>query len=57
MARTVTIECSILVKQIAFGNEAAVDIAPFEIDGGLALVLDMRYFFAGSLTEFALEDQ
>lgn len=57
MARVVAVERSVLVQQISLGDEPAVDVAVTEVDGCLALVLDMRHFFAGAFAKGAVKDK
>lgn len=57
MAWVVAIEGLILIKKIAFCDQTAVDVAILEIDGGLALVLDMGDFLTGEFAECAVEDE
>jgi hypothetical protein len=57
MAWVVAIEGLVLIEKIAFCDQTAVDVAIFENDGGLALVLDVGDFFAGKFAECAMEDE
>ena len=53
----ITVECLVLVKQVAFCYQTAVDIAILKIDGCLALVLDVWDFVAAEFTKCAVEDE
>lgn len=57
MARVVAVESSVLVQQISLRDKPAVDITVAEVDGRLALVLDMRHFLAGAFAKGAMEDE
>ncbi len=57
MTWMVAVESLVLIKQIALGHQAAVNVAIFEINGRLALMLDMSDFFAAYFTESAMKDQ
>jgi hypothetical protein len=51
----IIVESSVLVQQIALGHQTAVNVAGFQINGRLALMLDMKDFFAGYFTEGAMK--
>ena len=57
MTWMVTVEGLILIQQISLGNEAAVDIAIFQVDGTYTLMLDMGNFFPRSLSKRSLKYQ
>ena len=39
-ARVITVEGLILIEKVTLGDQPAIDIAIFEIDSGLSLVMD-----------------
>lgn len=53
----ITVKCLVLVEEVAVGDEAAIDVAVFEVDGRMALVLDVGDFFTGAFAEAAVEDE
>lgn len=57
MARVIAIKGPVLVEEVAFGNEPTVNIAVTEVDGCLALVLDVRDLGAGTGTDGGMEDE
>lgn len=56
MAGVITVEGAILVEEIAFGDEPAIDVAVAKVDGRLAIVLDVGHFFASAFAEGGVED-
>lgn len=46
MAWVVAVEGLILIEQVAFCDEAAIEVAIFKIDGCIAFMLDMADFLA-----------
>lgn len=57
VAGVIAVECLVLVKQISLGHETAVNVAVFEIDHGLAFVVDVGDRFSSAFAESALEDE
>ena len=53
----VAVKSPILVKQVVFCYQSAVDVAISEVDGRLSLVLNVRDFFPARFPERAVEDQ
>ncbi|KAL8894858.1 MAG: hypothetical protein Q9207_008387, partial [Kuettlingeria erythrocarpa] len=56
VAGVITVKGAILVEEIAFGNEPAIDVAIAEVDGCLAIVLDVGHFFTGAFAESGVKD-
>lgn len=52
----ITVKGLVLVEEIGFGEEAAVDVAVFEFEGGLSVVLDVADGLPGAFAEGAVED-
>lgn len=52
----IDIECSVLVEEITLGSKAAVNIAILEIDGCLAVMLNVRDFMTGTVTNGPMVD-
>lgn len=50
MARRVGVESLVLVEEVVFRQEARVDVAAAQVDGGDALVVDVHELFAGRLS-------
>ena len=57
MTGMIAVKSLVLIEEITFRNQTTVDVALFEIDGGLPVVLNVRYFFAAHFTERAMENQ
>jgi len=56
VARVIAIESLVLIEKISFSQETAVDVAVFEVEGGLPVVLDVADGLAGTFAEGAVED-
>lgn len=57
MARVITVESLVLVKEITFSDEAAINIAILQVDRILAFVLDVADLLARFLAERAMENK
>ena len=57
MTGMIAVKCLVLIKKITFRYQATVDVALFEIDGSLSVVLNVRYFFTAHFTECAMKNQ
>lgn len=55
MARLVGVEGLVLVQQVVFGEQARVNVAVLQADGGGALVVDVRERFASARAQHVLE--
>ena len=56
VAWVVAVERLALVEQISLGDEAAVNIAVLEVDGCLAVMLNMGDFFATAFANGTMVD-
>ena len=57
MAWVIAVEGLILVKKITFGDEAAVNIAGFQINCCLSFMLNMSHFHSSPRTKGPVKDQ
>lgn len=57
MPRVVAIKGLVSVKEIGFGDETGVDVAVFQVDDCLTIVLDVGDFFARSFADGAVKDE
>lgn len=55
-ARVVAIEGAISVEEVIFRDEAAVDVAVLQGDGGLFFLMDVWHLLAGTFADGGLED-
>ena len=57
MAWMIAVKGLVLIEEITFGDKAAVDVALFEINGCLSLMLNMSHFLSCPLAKGSVEDQ
>ena len=57
MAWVITVEGLVLIKKITFGDQAAVNIAVFEINCCLSFMLNMSHFHSSPRTKGPDKDQ
>lgn len=57
MAGLVVVEGAVLVKQVVFGEQARVEVAVAQVEGGDMLVVDVLQLLARGLAERVLEDE